>query len=343
MILYILISFTDILSIVILSGCLISGIYIIARIDNYFYYNFCGKIRIICFLSLLLLLAENLLYLNVASITFSQKSFLSSIEFIPAVLFSTHFGLIWIIKFSSIIIFLLILLLSKKIFENRFSSFVTLLLLLIISFGRSAVSHSADRGDFTIPQISDFIHLISASFWGGSIIIFSILIIPGFKNHLQNNEKQIVLTIKRLSITATICIVLIVITAVINAWYETRSIGAFFFTSYGRTALLKLVCLIIITVIASLNHYLSIPVLQDLARITRKRLPGEWINSFFKLKRGRSFENEIKKIFGRIIIEAVLIVIVLMLAAILVNQIPSKDVKKNITQSFIAQDYSKIS
>jgi putative copper export protein len=320
-----LISFTDILSIVILTGGIVTVIYIVPRQIDETSYKLYKNINTYCSFWLLILSLENVLNLLKVTMTMSQKGFFSSFEFLPLVLFSTHFGTIWIIKFLSIILFFLILFLSKNIFKNKGFSILAVLLLITIIFGRSAVSHSADSGDFTIPEISDFIHLGAASVWGGELIIFFILIEPYIKRELADKKNQIVSVSKRLSNLATGSLILIFITAAFNAWYEIGNFNSFFISSYGRIIMLKFVCLIFLFLAGTLNHYSSIPILERIVGVETKRTSAEkLLISFLNRKKNDLFDQEINIFFRRIKLEVIFILIAIVLTALLVNKMPPR-------------------
>ena len=81
---------------------------------------------------------------------------------LPTVLFNSHYGSMWLVRATGIVIAWCIWLLGKRYLNSRIMSIALFLVCAAIAFSRSATSHGADSGDFSLQEFSDWFHLLAS-------------------------------------------------------------------------------------------------------------------------------------------------------------------------------------
>lgn len=257
----------------------------------------------------------------------SGQPFTAVFPVLPTIVFRTHLGHAWLIRISALILLSVIFIVGRRFRDSHGFLFFMLCVTLVISMTESASGHASDKGDFTIPEIMDLLHLLAASIWGGGLLILSVAVLPG----LAKQGEQVALLnasfAMRFSRIAGIAVGVIVITALYNAWVYVGSIGAFLKTPYGWTAIAKTFLFSIIIYLGAFNRYVSVPLLQQCACYDSKhpgimeRIAGHFFPQYLCTKEKSLY-------FSRFIlsvkVEAVLMVGVLLCAALLRHEVPAR-------------------
>ena len=95
---------------------------------------------------------------------------------LPTVLFSSHYGSMWLVRTVGIVIAWCVWWIGKRHLNSRIVIFLLLLACAAIAFSRSASSHAADYGDLSLQQLSDWFHLMAAISWGGALLSISLML-----------------------------------------------------------------------------------------------------------------------------------------------------------------------
>jgi len=172
---------------------------------------------------------------------------------LPAVLTRTHFGAIWIARLASVVVFLVV---GRLPF--RFACRIGLLLVLGVSLTTSLTGHADDWGDLTLRVFADWVHVTSSAVWVGglfgiaAIVMRSVRVWPG----------GVMATVAgRFSRLAGLCLLLVVLTGMYNAFVQLPFISALWTTSYGQALLAKLVVVLGVLGLGALNRYTLVPAL----------------------------------------------------------------------------------
>ncbi len=110
---------------------------------------------------------------------------------------------------------------------------------VIIAMTESASGHASDKGDFSIPEIMDFLHLLAAGAWGGGLFALSLVILPKLARAGDQAAALIADIARRFSRIAGIAVGIIAITALYNAWSFVGSFEAIWTSPYGWTVFAK--------------------------------------------------------------------------------------------------------
>lgn len=81
---------------------------------------------------------------------------------------------------------------------------------------RSASGHAAAEGDFTLPEFIQFAHLASIAVWAGGVMVAGLVALP----ELRRQELRAVLkrVFGRLSWSATLAVGVVILSGIYNAW-----------------------------------------------------------------------------------------------------------------------------
>lgn len=157
------------------------------------------------------------------------------------------------------------------------------------------LGHGAAMGDTEghLLLASLALHLLAAGAWLGGLA--PLLIIAGALPHAASHTAA-----SRFSILGTACVLVLVATTLLQGWYLVGGISGLFDTAYGRVALAKLAFFVVLLGFASANRFRLVPAL-----ITTNASAAQ------------------TQIRGSILVEALVGLLVIVLAGILLNLSPN--------------------
>jgi putative copper export protein len=194
----------------------------------------------------------------------SGDTVLSSFPLVPTVLFKTHSGQVWLIRLACLVLLLAIGNI-RKIRDTRLVLIVLFCLDTIIALTESASGHAADKGDFSLAEIMDWIHLLGALVWAGGVFVLSFVILPLGSGPDSQPFHILARRVARFSRIAGIAVFAVVLTALYNALVYAGSVTALVRTAYGLTISTKIVLLFLLLLLAAYNRYVSVPTLGQFA------------------------------------------------------------------------------
>jgi len=135
-----------------------------------------------------------------------------------------------------------------RIGKRRMNSRIILVVLFftcaVIAFSRSATSHGADNGDFSLQELSDWFHLLASVSWGGALLsISAIFSASDVKNNAQQQHIVSGIADRFYALFGPVFMVL-VFTGLYNAWVEVGSFAALPTNPYGRLLSVKLLLVV---------------------------------------------------------------------------------------------------
>jgi copper resistance protein D len=242
------------------------------------------------------------------------------------VIFHTHLGHAWLIRIGALFLLFLALVVTRRSRDSRAFTVFMLAIAVVIIMTESASGHASDKGDFSIPEIMDFIHFLAASAWGGGLLALSLVMLPALSRPDAQTAALIADLAGGFSRIAGIAVGIIAITALYNAWLYVGSFEAVWHSPYGWTVLAKGVLFSLLLPLGAFNRYVSVPLLLEAradisaGRGMIPRIAGPFISRHFS-----SHDNSAIAIrFNRIMrIEAFLIVGALLCAALLRHEVPA--------------------
>ena len=262
-------------------------------------------------LSLCLLSVSTLGLLWARTVTMSGMSWREALPEVPLILQQTHFGGVWLWRLA-------ILALGWVAWWRWYYSgtakrgllSVALLLTAAVAFTRSATGHPADQGDFTLREFSDWLHMMAAALWTGSVIGSAIMLSPWLHDRQPPAVRTSIGSINRLSGLAGLALALLLATGIVNAWWALPTFADLWTTTYGHTLLAKLTLTAVLIATGALNRYYFLPGLRALEAGSDNASAAENMSSLHN------------RFAMSLIIEALLMLLVLSVAASLTQGAP---------------------
>src|SRR5262249_13519089 len=142
----------------------------------------------------------------------------------------------------------------------------------LLALTRSASGHAADWGDLSLPELMDGLHLLAASLWGGGLLVLATTVLPVVYRNTGHVRRTLLADIaRRFAVLASLALAGVLVTGLYNAWQRVGTVQALVTTAYGRILLTKLLLVLPLLTLGALNHYLSVPLLQQWAGHLRAR------------------------------------------------------------------------
>jgi len=195
------------------------------------------KLFFVISLSLLTLSTFTLFILN--SLDMGNGEFNTLYDLFFTLIIQTNFGHMMVICLLSILCAWAVLITIKS--NERFSLAYCFLFLifLVIAFTSSSISHAGDSGNFTLKEMVDWLHIVSAASWAGSIITVVVCCFTSFAA-LSKQPVLLLQLLTRLSLVSAISLLLIVCSGIYNAYWLLGSFSALATSSAGNILAIKL-------------------------------------------------------------------------------------------------------
>jgi putative copper resistance protein D len=277
-------------------------------------------------ISIFAMLATSILDLMMRSAEMSGEPVTEVFPELPTVIFRTHYGSVWLIRIAVLVLLSVLLPVCRRYRESRGLLMFLFTLGAVISLTESASGHAADAGDFSIIELSDWLHLMAAAVWGGGLFALSLAVLPSFAKDGDQHARLVAYAASRFSRIAGFAVGIIVLSALYNAWLNVGSVAALIKSSYGWTVMAKIVLLFILLYIGAFNRYVRVPRLRKAAGLPEGRtgIIGGIVAPVLET-RLKYPEDRIARGFARSVrIEAVLMIAVLLCAALLRHEVPAK-------------------
>lgn len=213
-------------------------------------------------LCLVLLWLTSLAWLWTRTAAVSGQPLDAALPVIPTVLLRTHFGSVWWLRAAALVwITVVMLFMYWRAVRPGIAATVALLFgLAWVGASRSAAGHAAAQGDWTLREGMDWLHLMSVSVWGGSLVSTLLLIFPRL-NHVSPDSRARFAS--RFSLVATGALAVVLIAGSYNTWQMLPSVSDLWRSHYGRLLGIKLLFVAGMVACGAVNHYRLVPGLQS--------------------------------------------------------------------------------
>ena len=135
---------------------------------------------------------------------------------------ATHLGTAWQIGMAALIVSLVAMLLpQREKLDLREPGRIAVFL-----YSRSMVSHASAGGDISLMMLVDWVHLLLISLWVGEVVVSGLVVLPSLPGELPANRGDCSRYIDSLSTSATVALVGIFVTGLVNAWYSLGNVNA---------------------------------------------------------------------------------------------------------------------
>jgi len=178
---------------------------------------------------------------------------------VPRVLSGTHYGITWIVRMAAVGVMWLG-------YWQRGSRRLTSAMMLAaacVAWSVSASSHAADRGDFTLPEWSSWLHIMAGAMWVGGLLAFVLVVWRCLHEQSEREQALFVACAGGLSRLAGIALVLVLTTGACNVWLQLDRFSDLWSSGYGRIILLKIVMVSAMIALGAANRYMALPKLAQ--------------------------------------------------------------------------------
>ena len=185
----------------------------------------------------------------------------------------THFGHVWLWRVPALAIAWTAWAWSMRRSNPR-AAWIMLVAFALIAFTRSDTGHPADHGDFTLTVWIDWLHLLAAGTWVGSLFGMSLAIFPLLLRQSGDGATLAVRIFQRLSTLSGRALAVLVACGAYSAIHQLGSVDALWNTRYGVILDVKLALVLVMILIGAHNRYIKLPRLRDAAGNTPSRHDG---------------------------------------------------------------------
>lgn len=259
------------------------------------------------------------------SVEMSGSGLPSILPVLPTVIFETHFGHVWLVRIGAEVFTLGFFLIFRQSRNSRVFLILLLILMLIISATESASGHPSDKGDFSLPELTDWLHLAGVSFWGGGLLVLALTFPEILKSGADRKPFIAADVAGRFSRVAGIAVSVVGISALYNTFLYVGKLSGLWTTNYGLTLIAKAALFLILIGLGALNRYVYVPCLQKWAGAPVdhgivKSFIERLVPAFLRQGTGAQIASRFRR---SIRIEAFLIIIVLLCASFLRHEMPT--------------------
>ncbi len=284
--------------------------------------------RAVIAISFLLLIMTLLVDFVLRSQMISKRPLFELPSIFYVILFKTHFGWVWMIKF------ILLVSLGMIGWQKRPLRGISLGLSGLFCLTYTLSGHAANRSDFSPDVLADWFHLLAVSAWIGGLIQMRLLM-PRLLISLNDETAHRLLTrmLGRFSTLAGICVGILIPAGVLSVRLRGVTLDSLTETPYGRILAVKLLVVLPVLGLGALSRYYILPnlrsikppflgnlllsFLRNIGRILRLDSPGR--NKRIKVFLVSSIQSQF---FLFITVEFLLAMGVLLFAAILTQTPP---------------------
>ena len=257
-----------------------------------------------------------------------------SLSVLPIVLLRTHYGWVWCVRVAALVALWIGWRVGRRHLSSRTVPAVMLGAAALLALTRSASGHAADWGDMSLPELMDGLHLLAGSLWGGGLLVLASTVLPVLCRDTAQRRVLLADIARRFSVLASLALAGVLVTGLYNAWLRVGTVQALGNTAYGRTLLVKLLLVLPLLTLGALNHYLSVPLLQQWVgrSLTRQGVLHALVMRWYvRLSRKTPQESQVVSQWQRRVrAEGLCVAGVLLCTAVLVNGIPPHHVDHSL-------------
>lgn len=176
----------------------------------------------------------------------------------------THYGHVWWWRVPALAIAWAAWALSVR---SRGSRIIWIMLpaFALVALTRSSTGHPADHGDFTLAVWIDWLHLLAAGTWVGSLFGMSMAAFPALLRRARDDVAMAARIFQRLSTLCGVALAVLVACGVFSAVSQLGAIQALWTTRYGAILDVKLAIVAVMILIGAHNRYIKLPRLRAAA------------------------------------------------------------------------------
>lgn len=195
-----------------------------------------------------------------------------------------------------------------------------------IALTRSETGHPADHGDFTLAVWIDWLHILAAGTWVGSLFGMTLAVFPRLLREGTRSLRNAAAMFQRLSTLSGIALAVLIACGIYNAIQQLRSFESLWTSRYGINLDVKLALVLTMIAIGAHNRYVKLPRLFACAglpaspSIGSRLLHGEaWVDA------ASAAERVLRSCARAVLIESLLGIAVIGATGMLIHAMPPAD------------------
>ncbi len=241
----------------------------------------------------------------------------------PALLV-THFGHIWRWRIAAVIVLWLAWWWGRRHAAPAiWNGWLMALALALIALTRSDTGHPADAGDFTVAVWVDWLHLLAAGTWVGSLFGMTLVVFPRLSRHGPDAVVPAANIFQRLSTVCGVALAVVLAAGVYSALLQLDTFADLWTTRYGLALDVKITLVLVMILIGAHNRYVKLPRLKYAARPADTQ-PSHGASSYVP---SSHTQGVVRTCARAVLVESVLGLAVIGAAACLIHSMPPADMR----------------
>jgi putative copper resistance protein D len=213
---------------------------------------------------------------------------------------------------------------SRRHPEQAWTGWLMGVALATIALTRSNTGHPADHGDFMLPVWVDWLHILAAGTWVGSLFGMTLAVFPHLLRQGARALADTAAVFQRLSTLSGIALAVLMACGIYNVTRQLGLVSALWTSRYGITLDVKLALVLVMIAIGAHNRYLKLPRLRACAGLPATRpLWSGWLHGQGVAK---ASAGEVMRSCARaVLLEGLLGLAVIGTTGVLIHQMPPAD------------------
>lgn len=216
--------------------------------------------------------------------------------------------------------------------RGAWSTWVMAIAVAVIALTRSETGHPADHGDFTVAVWIDWLHILAAGTWVGSLFGMSLAVFPNLPRVGQRSIENAAVMFQRLSTLSGIALAVLVACGIFNATQQLGSFEALWTSRYGTILDVKLALVLAMIAIGAHNRYVKLPrLLACAAQSAQRPSASQWQPEHESVSSVRDARRLLRSCARALLIESLLGIAVIGATGTLIHAMPPADLPPLLT------------
>ncbi len=243
----------------------------------------------------------------------------------------THFGHVWRWRIPALVVAWIAWAWGGTR-RGRWALWILVPALALIALTRSQTGHPADHGDLRLAVWIDWLHLLAATAWVGSVLGMSLVVFPRLQRMGRQSLGLAARIFARLSTLSGIALAVLVACGIFNVTQQLGPVDSLWHSAYGITLDVKLALVLAMLLIGAHNRYAKVPRLLVAANLPlRHQRVQPWLPRRWRVRPGSDPVHVLRSCARAVLIESALGIAVIGATAMLVHQMPPADAPVTVT------------
>lgn len=245
------------------------------------------------------------------------------------VLHVTHFGHVWLWRLPALAVAWFAWRRAART-DRRWPIWLLWFAIAVVALTRSATGHPADHGDLTLAVWIDWLHILAAGAWVGTLFAMSLAVFPQLLATRDDTDGARLF--QRLSTLSGWALGALLAAGIYNAYAQLGSVASLWTSRYGMVLDIKLAIVAAMIAIGAHNRYVKLPRLLAAAGqpVTQSWL-ARWMTRHAPSAPSLPDHTEVLRTCARaVLLESLLGLLVLGATGVLLHQMPPADMPRTM-------------